>query len=159
MAPQSKSQVVALIARVLLGAWFLYSGGLKIFGTGLDRFTRDIANYQMVKPPLDAVAAYTVPWLEVIAGICLLLGFLRRGAILTIAGLVVVFSISIGWAWFHNLDITCGCHGGDAPIQYWAKVAEFLGYFILLAWLWRIETRPHQGVADSGRPAHGEPMS
>jgi uncharacterized membrane protein YphA (DoxX/SURF4 family) len=141
MAPQSKSQILALIARVMLGAWFLYSGGLKIFGTGLDRFTRDIANYQMVKPPLDAIAAYSVPWLEVIAGLCLLLGTLRRGAILTIAGLVVVFSISIGWAWFHKLDITCGCHGGDAPIQYWAKVAEFLGYFILLGWLWRMETR------------------
>jgi uncharacterized membrane protein YphA (DoxX/SURF4 family) len=141
MAPQSKAQILALIARVMLGAWFLYSGGLKIFGTGLDRFTRDIANYQMVKPPLDAIAAYSVPWLEVIAGLCLLLGTLRRGAILTIAGLVVVFSISIGWAWFHKLDITCGCHGGDAPIQYWAKVAEFLGYFILLGWLWRMETR------------------
>jgi uncharacterized membrane protein YphA (DoxX/SURF4 family) len=141
MAPQSKSQILALIARVMLGAWFLYSGGLKIFGTGLDRFTRDIANYQMVKPPLDAIAAYSVPWLEVIAGLCLLLGILRRGAILTIAGLVVVFSISIGWAWFHKLDITCGCHGGDAPIQYWAKVAEFLGYFTLLGWLWRMETR------------------
>lgn len=141
MEPKTKSQVAALIARVMLGAWFLYSGGLKIFGTGLDRFTRDIANYQMVKPPLDAIAAYSVPWLEVIAGLCLLLGILRRGAILTIAGLVVVFSISIGWAWFHKLDITCGCHGGDAPIQYWAKVAEFLGYFILLGWLWWMESR------------------
>ena len=141
MEPKTKSQVAGLIARVMLGAWFLYSGGLKIFGTDLDRFTRDIANYQMVKPPLDAIAAYSVPWLEVIAGLCLLLGILRRGAILTIAGLVVVFSISIGWAWFHKLDITCGCHGGDAPIQYWAKVAEFLGYFILLGWLWWMETR------------------
>ncbi|MEX1116162.1 MAG: DoxX family protein [Akkermansiaceae bacterium] len=141
MEPQNKPQILALIARVILGAWFLYSGGLKIFSSGLDRFTRDIANYQMVKPPLDAVAAYSVPWLEVIAGICLMLGILRRGALLTIAGLVVVFSISIGWAWFHKLDISCGCHGGDAPIQYWSKVAELLGYFILLGWLWRMETQ------------------
>ena len=70
-------QVTALIARVLLGVWFVYSGGMKIFGSGLDRFTRDVANYQLVKPPLDAVAAYTVPWLELIAGLCLMLGILR----------------------------------------------------------------------------------
>jgi len=136
MKPQCKSEVVALVARVVLGCWFLYSGGLKIFGTGLDRFTRDVANYHLVNPPFDAVAAYSVPWLECIAGLCLMLGILRRGAILTTAGLVVVFSISIGWAWYHKLEISCGCHGGDAPIQYWYKVAEFAGYFILLGWLW-----------------------
>lgn len=127
---------LALIARVLLGTWFVYSGGLKIFGTGLDRFTRDIANYQLVNAPWDAVAAYSVPWFELIAGLCLMLGLLRKGAILTITGLVCVFSVSIGWAWFKGLDISCGCHGGDAPIQYWAKVAEFVGYFLLLGWLW-----------------------
>ncbi len=143
MKAPGKSQVLALIARVLLGSWFLYSGGLKIFGTGLDRFTRDVANYRIVPPPFDAVAAYTVPWLECIAGVCLMLGILRRGAILTTAGLVVVFSISIGWAWYHNLEISCGCHGGETPIQYWNKVAEFAGYFILLGWLWRVETRNH----------------
>src|SRR6478736_4799583 len=120
----------ALAVRVLLGVWFVYSGGVKIFGSGLDRFTRDVANYQLVKPPWDAVAAYTVPWLELIAGVCLMLGILRRGAILTISGLVAVFSISVGWAWSKGLDISCGCHGGDAPIQYWHKAAEFAGYFV-----------------------------
>ncbi len=132
--------IAAIIARVLLGGWFVYSGGVKIFGTGLDRFTRDVANYQLVKPPLDAMGAYSVPWLELIAGACLILGILRRGAILTITGLVVVFSVSVGWAWAHELDISCGCHGGDAPIQYWNKAAEFLGYFVVLGGLWWMES-------------------
>ncbi len=133
--------VAVLIARVSLGTWFVYSGGMKIFGTGLDRFTRDVANYQLVKPPWDAVAAYSVPWLELLAGLCLMLGILRRGAILTIAGLVVVFAVSVGWAGSKGLDISCGCHGGEAPIQYWHKAAEFAGYFIVLGWLWVRETR------------------
>ena len=81
-----KSSVVALSARVVLGVWFVYSGGVKIFSSGLDRFTRDVATYQLVKPPWDAVAAYTVPWLELISGVCLMLGILRRGAILTVSG-------------------------------------------------------------------------
>ncbi len=139
MKPQSPSEVLALIARVVLGFWFVYSGGVKVFGSGLDRFTRDIGNYKLVGPPLDALAAYTVPWFEIAAGVCLMLGILRRGAILTIAGLVVVFFICIGWAWAHQLDISCGCHGGDAPIHYWGKVAEFLGYFLMLGWLWWME--------------------
>jgi uncharacterized membrane protein YphA (DoxX/SURF4 family) len=141
MKSQGKVDIVARIARVALGSWFLYSGGTKIFQTGLDRFIRDIANYRLIGPPFDAIAAYSVPWLECIAGLCLILGILRRGSLLTVGGLVVVFSISIGWAWSHNLEISCGCHGGDTPIQYWNKVAEFLGYFILLGWLWWVETR------------------
>lgn len=134
-------QVAAIIPRAVLGCWFVYSGGFKIFGSGLDRFTRDVANYQLVGPPLDAVAAYTVPWVELVAGLCLMLGILRRGAILTIAGLVGVFAFCIGWAWAKQLDISCGCHGGDAPIHYWAKVAEFIGYFAVLGWLWWVENR------------------
>ncbi len=127
--------------RVLLGSWFVYSGGYKVFVSGLDRFTRDVANYKLVGPPLDAIAAYTVPWFEIAAGLCLLLGILRKGAILTLAGLVCVFAICIGWAWFHQLDISCGCHGGDAKIHYWGKTAEFAGYFIVLGWLWRAESK------------------
>lgn len=143
-----QSAACALIARVVLGCWFVFSGGMKIFGSGIDRFTRDISNYKLVGPPLDAVAAYTVPWFEIVAGLCLMLGILRRGAILTIAGLVVVFAFCIGWAWGHELDISCGCHGGGASIHYWGKAAEFTGYFILLGWLWRVESR-NNGITDS----------
>ena len=134
-------QSSALVARILLGLWFVHSGGMKIFGSGLDRFTRDVANYQLVTAPWDVAAAYSVPWLELIAGTCLMLGILRRGAILTIAGLVGVFAVSIGWAWNKGLDISCGCLGGDAPIHYWAKAAELGGYAFLLGWLWWVENR------------------
>ena len=131
--------VCTISARVLLGCWFVYSGGKKVFVSGLDRFTVDVANYKIVAAPLDAVAAYSVPWFEIAAGLCLMLGILRKGAILTLAGLVCVFAVCIGWAWVHQLEISCGCHGGDAPIHYWGKVAEFAGYFIVLGWLWQRE--------------------
>ena len=141
MKPAGRLQWTALVARVLLGTWFLYSGGVKLWVTGLDRFTRDIANYQLLPQPFDAWAAYTVPWLEVVAGLCLMLGFFRRGAILMLFGLVLGFSTFIGWAWAHQLDISCGCHGSDAPIRYWAKAAELLFYLIALIGLWCAEGR------------------
>ncbi|MFT4176840.1 MAG: DoxX family protein [Luteolibacter sp.] len=139
--PQSPVEVIALIARVLLGCWFVYSGGMKLFGTGLERFVYDIGNYRMLAAPWDVAVAYSLPWVEVVAGLCLMLGIFRRGALLAIGGLVLVFSVAIGWAWVHGLDIACGCHGGDEEIRYWAKVAEFSGYFLLLAWLWWMESR------------------
>jgi uncharacterized membrane protein YphA (DoxX/SURF4 family) len=129
----------ALVLRIALGAWFVYSGVEKVFIGGLERFLHDISNYKIVGEPLDAIAAYTVPWFEIVAGLCLIAGILRRAAVLTIAALVCVFSICIGWAWFHQLNISCGCRGDGAPIQYWWKVAEFLGYFVVLSLLWWAE--------------------
>lgn len=141
MNPSSTAGTVALVARVALGCWFAYSGGLKIFGTGLDRFTADVANYQLLAPPFDAMLAYSLPWAELFCGVCLMLGLLRKGAILVLAGLVASFAIAIGWAWIHQLDISCGCHGSDEKIRYWSKSAELAGYFLLLGWLWRREAR------------------
>jgi uncharacterized membrane protein YphA (DoxX/SURF4 family) len=141
MNPTTHLEVRTVIAQVLLGCWFTYSGGVKMFVSGLDRFTRDIANYKIVGPPFDAIAAYAVPSVEIVAGVCLMLGLFRRGAILAITGLVLVFAFCIGWAWVHQLDISCGCHGTDAKIQYWNKAAEFAGYFTVLAWFWWMETR------------------
>ena len=138
---RTRSEALAVTARVMLGFWFVYSGGIKVFAFGLERFTRDIGNYQLVGEPWDAVVAYTVPWFEMVAGLCLLLGILRRGTILTVAGMVGGFAVFIAWAWAHQLDIACGCHGGDGKIHYWNKVAEFAGYFAVLGYLWWREGR------------------
>jgi uncharacterized membrane protein YphA (DoxX/SURF4 family) len=123
--------------RMGLGLWFGWSGYHKVFVSGLDRFTQDIANYQLVRAPLDAIAAYSLPWVEIVAGICLMLGLLRQGTLLVLGGLVTTFVVAIGWAWAKQLDIACGCHGGNAPIQYWWKMLEFSAYYVALGFLWR----------------------
>lgn len=139
--PKSRPEFAALILRVLLGAWFMLSGGGKIFVTGLDRFTRDVANYKLMTATLDAVVAYSVPWFEVVGGLCLMLGIFRKGTILMMTGLVTSFAVAVGWAWSKNLDISCGCHGGDAKLDYWPKAAELTGYFIAFGYLWWTEMR------------------
>jgi uncharacterized membrane protein YphA (DoxX/SURF4 family) len=138
MASSEKWQsALAWALRVGLGLWFIYSGVNQVFFIGLDKFTQSVANYKLVDAPLDAVAAYSVPWVEIVMGLCLLTGLFRRGTLLVFGGLVTVFAIAIGWAWKHELQIACGCHGGDEPIQYWGKVAEFAGYYLAIAYLWR----------------------
>jgi uncharacterized membrane protein YphA (DoxX/SURF4 family) len=136
--PGQNLTILAIAVRVGLGLWFVGSGAWKIGVSGLDKFTRDIGNYQLpfIKPPLDAVAAFTVPWVEIVAGLCLVAGIWRRASVLVMCGLVAVFAICVGWAWSQGLDISCGCHGGDKPIQYWWKVAEFAGYYAAFGFIW-----------------------
>ena len=138
VAPVPDLAIPAWMVRVALGVWFVGSGTWKIGVSGLDKFTRDIGNYQLplIKPPLDAMAAFAVPWVEIVAGACLVAGIWRRASVLVMCGLVAVFAICVGWAWSQNLNISCGCHGGDKPIHYWGKAAEFAGYYVALGFLW-----------------------
>lgn len=126
---------IALTLRVLMGAWFAYAGGLKIFASGLDRFVTDIENYQLLTPELAIATAYLVPWIEVVAGICFMLGILKKGAWMAMFGLVLAFSISVGSAWARGLDISCGCLGGVEKISYWKKAIEFSVYFAALGYI------------------------
>jgi hypothetical protein len=76
---------------------------------------------------------------EVVAGICFMLGALKKGAWLAMLGLVGAFTVSVGSAWWRGLDISCGCLGGAEKISYWAKAAEFALYYAVLgflAWVW-----------------------
>jgi uncharacterized membrane protein YphA (DoxX/SURF4 family) len=131
-----------LALRLALGGFFAWSGGMKVFSTGLDQFTRAVGNYKLVNPPLDAVVAYTVPWVEMIVGFCLVFGIWKRGALLVLAGLVGAFAFGVRHAWVNNLNISCGCTGNPdgTPMDYTLKFWEFGGYWaaiLLLFWLGR----------------------
>lgn len=147
MHPQKPTEVAALVLRVLLGVWFAHSGGEKLFVTGLEKFTQDVGNYRMLPAPWDAVLAYTLPWFEVVAGLCLMLDVLRRAALVTITGMVVMFSFAVGHAWSQNLNISCGCRGDGKPMDYALKALEFGLYFVVLGYLAWMERRQGRGTA------------
>ena len=141
---------MAWLLRIGLGLWFVWSGSQKVFVSGLDRFTQDVGNYQLAVAPWDALIAYSLPWVEMVAGLCLLLGLLRRGTLLALCGLVTMFAVAIGWAWAHGLNIACGCHGGNEPIQYGWKLLEFAAYYAAFGFLWRLERRAPGKIENRG---------
>lgn len=149
MIPTRQSEILALTLRVLMGAWFAYAGALKIFVTGLDRFVVDIENYRLVSGQMAVVAGYAIPWIEVVAGICFMLGILRKGAWWIMLGLVAAFVISVGSAWWRGLDISCGCLGGSEKISYWRKAVEFAVYLAVLGWIGWIEWKSPRPPDDS----------
>jgi uncharacterized membrane protein YphA (DoxX/SURF4 family) len=134
MAVRSTKRVTALVLRLCLGALLVYSGGEKLFR--LDDFTRDVANYRVVMPPWDAVAAYVLPCFELATGLCLLLGILVQGALLIAAALTATFMVAVGQAWYFGLNINCGCFGpGDQPTHlplHLALLVVMLGVIVFL---------------------------
>jgi uncharacterized membrane protein YphA (DoxX/SURF4 family) len=140
------------VLRLALGGFFAWSGWVKVFQTGLDQFTRAVGNYQLVNPPLDAMVAYTVPWVEMTVGACLIFGIWKRGALLVLAGLVGCFAFSIVQSELKNLDISCGCSGDPdgPPMDYVEKYWEFAGYWVAILLLLLLD-RKERGHVFGGR--------
>ena len=76
--------------------------------------------------------AIILPWLEILCGICLILGFFSRGSALILTGLTVIFIISVSRALISGLEIDCGCYGDNSPVDI-IKIVEDI--FLLLGCL------------------------
>jgi hypothetical protein len=96
--------------------------------------------------------AYTVPWVEMTVGACLIFGIWKRGALLVLAGLVGCFAFSIVQADLKDLDISCGCTGDPdgPPMNYVMKYWEFAGYWVAILLLLLLD-RKERGHVFGGR--------
>ncbi len=100
-----------LAARVYLGGVFI----LAAWGKILDpyNFAISIATYQMMPDQVINIMAIVMPWLEVVAGVLLIVGLQTRAQTLLINGMLVMFIIAIIWALAHDLQMQCGCFASE----------------------------------------------
>lgn len=124
-----------LIARWILGVFFIYASIDKI--THPFEFAKAISNYQMVPFGLENLMAVFMPWLELIAGICLISGIMVDGANLLVAAMLIMFIVAISQALGRGIDITCGCFkvtevGRSLGLSTLVEDFVFLGLSLLI---------------------------
>lgn len=136
----SGALLVAGKLRLGFGVLFIGSGLVKLVDP--ISFADDVRNFRLVGDPVAAGVALFLPWLEVFAGIGVMLDRWVRGGSFLLVASIVVFTGAIAIAWARGLDITCGCFGSNEELNYPVKIAQNLG---LLAWgiviWWREEMR------------------
>ena len=103
-----------LVVRVGLGCLFLWSSLPKI-RQPYD-FLSNVYNYELVGPKLGMLMAMTLPWLELLVGICLVGGIFVSGALLASVGMAAMFTFVLASAFYRGLEISCGCFGASAEI-------------------------------------------
>ena len=91
------------------GGIFVYSGWLKLQDPA--RFVVSVRSFHILPDPFAAWLALALPWLEILAGLAVLIGWLRRGGLLLLNASLVVFAIALVSALARGLDIDCGCFG------------------------------------------------
>lgn len=93
--------------RLFVGISFIYASFYKIIEPAL--FARSIWYYHMVPGELINPMALLLPWVELIVGVCLILGVYYRGAVLLVNLMVIMFMIALISAAVRGIDIDCGC--------------------------------------------------
>jgi uncharacterized membrane protein YphA (DoxX/SURF4 family) len=135
-----------LLARLVVGLVWVVAGALKL--PDPNENVRAVRAYQLLPEAIVPVVGHGLPVLEILVGLCLLLGLLTRVAALVSALLLVAFIIGIASAWVRGLSIDCGCFGGgagpaeNAQAKYPWELARDVGLLLLSGWLvWRPRTR------------------
>ncbi|HNY70014.1 MAG TPA: MauE/DoxX family redox-associated membrane protein [Syntrophorhabdus sp.] len=128
-------QTLLAAARMALGAMFVYAGVTKIIDPA--GFAMSVYNYHLLPGWLVNITAIMLPWVEVAAGTSLVLGLWTQGGALITAGLLLVFTLALGFNLSRGLDIACGCFSTSAsgePITWWylLRDSSLLGASLLV---------------------------
>lgn len=109
---QTKNSAAGLmltIVRLAVGGLFVFAAYNKLADP--QGFVDSIKAFKILPAHLTILAAYVVPWIEMLAGAALIVGLWSRSAALVIALMLVAFIAGISSVIYRGLDVKCGCFG------------------------------------------------
>ncbi len=133
------------LARILIGFFFAYAGFTKLTEP-VENFRGVLSQYQVIPYAFLPWIAFTVPWLELMAGTFMILGYAPRLASLATAFLCLNFLIVLGASdvLLDSGSKDCGCFGEGSLIHLTVRqifVLDFLNMLLSLK-LASLKTRP-----------------
>ena len=153
-------KILPRVLEAALGGLFFYAGLLKNWH--LDEFAEAVLAYRLLPESLVGAAAAGLPWVEMAAGLFLIIGLKRRSCLILLgllaAGFMAVLIITLA----RGLKIDCGC-GLFMPRQVgWGAVlvdAFFVAWAAGLYW-WELRAGARgetakRGIGESGNRRKG----
>ena len=117
-------------ARVVLGLLFAWAALAKIGDAR--SFAEQVHNFRLLPLALENLAAMTLPWVELVAALAMVLGVRARAGAVIATAMLAVFTAAVLSALYRGLDIECGCFGtSDLTRVGWAKVGQNLAMLAL----------------------------
>jgi putative oxidoreductase len=92
-----RNKVFLLLLRLIVGGVFIWAAVSKI--------------YRLVGQTLSFLTAIILPWVELIAGLFLIIGIFPRSSALLISGLLLFFIILVAITMLRGINVECGCFG------------------------------------------------
>ena len=130
---------------LVFGGVFVFAAALKLRDPG--RFLIDIRSFDMLPDPFAAWLALGLPWVEILCGLAVITGVLRKGGFLVLNLALLAFFVAISVAKYRGLNIQCGCFGESDSISNYTELfvrdGLLLGAGLVLMWLNRAQRNPH----------------
>lgn len=121
---------VVRACQIVTGVVLAWAGLAKIGDPA--SFAEQVHNFRIVPLFAENLVAMTLPWIEVVTALALLLRIRARDGAMLAAAALLVFTLAVLSALARGLDIECGCFGtADASRVGALKVAENLGFIAL----------------------------
>jgi uncharacterized membrane protein YphA (DoxX/SURF4 family) len=123
------------ILHLLFGGVFVYAGIMKAWNPMV--FLDDVRSFALLPDPYAAMLSMFLPWLEIFAGLAVIVGVLRKAGLVVLNLSLLMFLGAIVIAWMRGTDIRCGCFGGssDAASSYIELIIRDLVLLNLGIWL------------------------
>ncbi|NCC25509.1 MAG: DoxX family membrane protein [Deltaproteobacteria bacterium] len=116
---------LALAFRLYIGGLFIHASMYKINYVG--EFAGTIASYQLAPYALVNFMAVTMPWLELICGLMLVVGFRTKASASILGALMVLFTVAIVINLYWDAPIGCGCFKTiEDPISWKTVVRDLI---------------------------------
>ncbi len=126
-SPFNFRRAVIWIGRLVLGGIFIYAGFSKLLlpnthlwpmfvlkfslSMNLSSFAQQVESYKMISPEASQVVAHTLPFVEIILGLLLLIGWRLRIWSAAVTLIMAGFLTAVTRAYLLHMDIDCGCFG------------------------------------------------
>jgi uncharacterized membrane protein YphA (DoxX/SURF4 family) len=126
-SPFNFRRAFILLGRFILGGIFVYAGFSKLLlpnanlwpmfvlrfsiSMNISLFAQQVESYKMISPEASQVVAHTLPFVEIVLGLLLLIGWRLRIWAAAITAIMLGFLAVVTRAYLLHMDINCGCFG------------------------------------------------
>lgn len=140
---QKNNKTIALcfLIRLILSIIFIYASYHKIEDPA--GFAKILYGYAIFPEFSINILAITIPFIELVAGFCLLFKVLPMSALLMINGLLTSFILVIGFNLLRGHQFDCGCFSFSSENQFLSNIHLLIRDFLMLfagIYLWRKTT-------------------
>jgi uncharacterized membrane protein YphA (DoxX/SURF4 family) len=126
---------LSLLVRVFIGGYFVVAAVPKIIEPLA--FATSIMHYGLIPSWSVNAVALMLAWLELLAGVGLIMGIRTRVLSLLCGGMLLIFTLAVAYAVVLGLKIDCGCFGESGGEEVsWIKVAKNSAMILGCAYLW-----------------------
>ncbi len=120
------------LARIGIGVVFVTAALAKIGDPGA--LATQVHHFHLVPDAWENLIAIMLPWVELLAGLALVLDVRARSGAWIATGLMAAFTMAVAIAMARGLDFECGCFGtADATHVGLAKLLENTVFFVVAA--------------------------